>query len=82
MIINHFFYFSSSFAAQFSFVGTRDIKSENWKQQIARNGKLNIYSKNDFNLLVMNATQLNFLNWQNVCDTLLKFVVCSSAHVN
>ena len=58
MIINHiFFYFSSSFAEQF-----RNIKRRNWERQIARNGKLNIYFKNNLNLLVMNVTQLNFLN--------------------
>ena len=62
MIINHFFYFSSSFTARFSLFEVRDIKSENWEQQIARNGKLNIYFKNNFNLLVTNVTQLNFLN--------------------
>ena len=62
MIINHFFYFSSSFAAQFSLFDIRDIKRRNWERQIARNGKLNIYFKNNFNLLVMNVTQLNFLN--------------------
>ena len=57
MIINQFFfYFSSSFAAQFSF------KKGNWERQIARDDKLNIYFKNNFNLLVMNVTQLNFLN--------------------
>ena len=43
-----------------------DIKSGNWKRQIARNGKLNIYFKNNFKLLVINVTQLNFLYWQNV----------------
>ena len=64
---NHFFfYFSSSFAAQFSLFDIRDIKRRNWERQIARNGKLSIYFKNNFNLLVMNITQLNFLNWQNV----------------
>ena len=62
MIINHFFYFSSSFAAQFSLFDIRDIKRGNWEQQIARDGKLNIYFKNNFILLVMNVTQLNFLN--------------------
>ena len=30
--------------------------------QIARDGKLNINFKNNFNVLVMNVTQLNFLN--------------------
>ena len=66
MIINHFFYFSSSFAAQFSLFDIRDIKRGNWERQIARNGKLNIYFKNNSNLLVMNVTQLNFLKRQNV----------------
>ena len=62
MIINHFFYFSSSFAAQFSLFDIRDIKRGNCEQQIARDGKLNIYFKDNFNLLVMNVAQLNFLN--------------------
>ena len=61
MIINLFFNFSSSFAAQFSLFDIRNIKRGNWEQQIARDGKLNIYFKNNFNLLVMNVTQLNFL---------------------
>ena len=64
MIINHFFYFSSSFTAQFLLFDIRDIKRENWEQQIARDCKLNIYFKNNFILLVM--ITLNFLNWQNV----------------
>ena len=63
MIINHFFfYFSSSFTAQFLLFDIRDIKTGNREQQIARDGKLNIYFKNNFILLVMNVTQLNFLN--------------------
>ena len=67
MIINlFFFYFSSSFSAQFSIFDIRDIKRGNWERQIAKDGKLNIYFKNNFNLLVMNVTQLNFLNWQNM----------------
>ena len=45
---------------------TRDIKMGNWERQIARNGKLNRYFKNSFNLLVMNVSQLNFLYRQNV----------------
>ena len=60
MIINLFLYFSSSFAAQFWLFDIRDIKRENWKQQIARNGKLNIYLKNNFNLLVMNVPSKHF----------------------
>ena len=77
MIINHFFYFSSSFAAQLWLFDIRDIKRGNWERQIARNGKLNIYFKNNSNLLVMNVTQLNFLNWQKMCiyDTLLKLII-------
>ena len=64
MTINHFFfYFSTSLAAQFSLFDIRDFKRGNWERQIARNGKLNIYFKNNFNLLVINVTQLN---WQNV----------------
>ena len=61
MIINLFFYFSSSFAVQLWLFDIRDIKTRNWERQIARNGKLNIYFKNNFNLLVMNVTQLDFL---------------------
>ena len=57
-----FFYFSSPFAAQFSLFDIRDIKRRNWERQIPRNDKSNIYFKNNFNLLVMNETQLNFLN--------------------
>ena len=56
-----YIYFSSSFAARFSLFNIRDIKRGNWEQQIARDGKLNIYFKNNFILLVMNVTQLNFL---------------------
>ena len=62
MIINHFFYFSSSFAAQFSPFDIRDIKSGNCEQQIARDGKLNIYFKDNCNLSIINVAQLNFLN--------------------
>ena len=62
MLINHFFYFSGLFAAQFLLFDIRDIKRGNWEQRIARDGKLNIYFKNNLNLLVMNVTQLNFLN--------------------
>ena len=43
-------------------VDVRDIKRGNLEQQRARDGKLNIYFKNNFILLVMNVTQLNFLN--------------------
>ena len=56
------FYFSSSFSVQFLLFDIRDIKRGNWKHQIARNGKLNIYFKNNSNFLVMKVTQLNFLN--------------------
>ena len=63
MVINlFFFYFSSSSAAQVWLFDIRDIKKGNWERQIARDGKLNIYFKNNFNLLVMNVTRLNFLN--------------------
>ena len=62
MLINHLFCFSSLFAAQFFLFDIKDIKRGNWERQIAKDGKLNIYFKNDFNLLVMNITQLNFLN--------------------
>ena len=56
MIINLFF-FSSLFTAQ---LWLFDQKG-NWEQQITRTGKLNIYFRNNFNLLVMNVTQLSFL---------------------
>ena len=62
IIINHFFYFSGSFAVQFLLFDIRDIKRGNGEWQKARDGKLNIYFKNNFNLLVMNITQLSFLN--------------------
>ena len=62
IIINRFFYFSSSFTAQFLLFDIRDIKRGGWEGQIARDGKSNIYFKNNLNLLVMNVTQLNFLN--------------------
>ena len=55
-----------SFTAQFMLFDIRDIKRGKWERQIARNGKLNIYFKDNFDLLVMNVTQLNFLDWQNV----------------
>ena len=54
MIINHFFYLSNSFAAEVSLFDITDIKSGNWEQQIVRNCKLNIYFKNNFNVLVIN----------------------------
>ena len=66
MIINHFFYFSSSFAVQLWLFDIRAIKRGNWEGHVARNGKLNIYFKNNFNLLAMNLTQLNLLYWQHV----------------
>ena len=62
MIINHPFNFSSSLTVQFLLFDTRDIKRGNWEQQIARHGKLKIHFKNNLNLLVMNITQLHFLN--------------------
>ena len=58
IIINHFIYFSGLFPEQFSLFDIKDIKSENWELQIARNGKLNIDFKNNFNHLVINVTQL------------------------
>ena len=66
MTVNHFFYLSSSFVAQFWLFDIRDFKRGNWEPQIARNGNLNILLKKEFNLLVMNVTQLNFLCRQNV----------------
>ena len=62
MIINYFFYFSDSFAAQFSHFNIPDIKEGNWERQIAWYGKLSIYFKSNLNCLVMNVTQFNFLN--------------------
>ena len=63
MIINlffFFFYFSGSFGTQFSLFNIRDIKRGNGERQIARDGKLNTYFKNNFNLVVMNVTQLRY----------------------
>ena len=60
--INPFFYSSSPFAAPFPLFGIKDIKRGNWEQQIARDGKLNIYFKKNFSLLVMKVTRLKFLN--------------------
>ena len=62
MIIDQVFYFSSSFAVQFSLFDISDMKRGNWEREIDRNGKLNTYFENNFNLLVMNVIQLNFLN--------------------
>ena len=59
-------FWKGSFTAQFILFDIRDIKRGKWERQIAGNGKLNIYLKNHFDLLVMNVTQLNFLDWQNV----------------
>ena len=84
MIIN-FFYFSSSFVAQFSLFDIRDIKRRNWDRQIARNGKLNIYLKNNFNFLVINVTQIFLTDKTCMYDTLLKLnirEVCCFAHIN
>ena len=61
MTINHFFIFKLNRSA-ISLFDIRDIKRGNWERQIVRNGKLNIYLKNNFNLLVMNVTQLDFIN--------------------
>ena len=47
-----------------------------WERQIPRDCKLNIYFKNNFNLLVMNVTQLNFLiDKMCIYDTLLKLII-------
>ena len=44
---------------------TRNIKRGNWEQQIAIGiANYNIYFKNNFNLLAMNVTQINFFYWQ------------------
>ena len=76
MIINHFFYFSSSFAAKFLLFDIRDIKRGNWDRKIARDGKLKIYFKNNFNLLVMNVAQFNILtDKMYIYDTLLKLII-------
>ena len=62
MIISHFFFISQAHSQRnYDFFDIRDIKRGNWEQQIATNGKLNIYFKNNFNVLVMNVTQLSFL---------------------
>ena len=60
--INRFFYFSSSFTAQLLLFDISDFKRGGWERQIGRDGELNIYFKNNFNLLAMNVTQLNILN--------------------
>ena len=75
--INHFFYFWSWFTAQFLLFDIKDIKRGNWERQIARDGKLNIYLKNNFNLLVMKVTQLNFLKFTClIC--LVSVLICIS----
>ena len=60
MIINLYFLLLKVILSAIIF-DIRDIKWGNWEQQIDRNGKLNIYLENNFNLLVMNVTQLNVL---------------------
>ena len=76
MTINHFF-FNSSFCSQDFFISqarvqrnfhflyqddARNIERGNWVRQIARNGKkYNIHFKSNFNRLVRNVTQINFL---------------------
>ena len=62
MIINHFFISQAHLQHNFSLIVIRDIKKGNGEQQIASDSKLNIYFKNNFILLVMSVTQLNFLN--------------------
>ena len=62
IIINRFFYFSSSFTAQFLLFDISDFKRGGWERQIGRDGELNIYFKNNFDLLAINVTQLNILN--------------------
>ena len=57
IIINLFFLISQGHSQRsFCFLISGIPKGENG------NGKLNIYFKNNFSLLVMNVTQLNFLN--------------------
>ena len=70
------FNFSRSFATQFGLFDIRDIKRRNWERQIARKGKLNIYLKNNFNLLVMNVT-IKFDKTDKIFkyDTLLKLII-------
>ena len=43
----------------------RNIKRGSWVQQIARNGKLQHF-KNNFDSLVLNIKQVNFLYWQSL----------------
>ena len=76
MIINHFFLFlklirSAIFAFWYQGYWERQLargnwERGNWERQLARDGKLNICFKNNLNLSVMNVTQLNFFDWQNV----------------
>ena len=76
MIINNFLLFLKLIHSAIFNFDIKDIKRGNWERQIARDGKLNIYFKNNFNLLVMNVTQLNFLT-DKMCiyDTLLKLII-------
>ena len=62
IIINHFFISEAHSQRNFHFFIIGISKGETGNRKIARDGKLNIYFKNNFNLLVMNVTQLNFLN--------------------
>ena len=65
IIINFFLFLKLICSVIFAFWYQGYQKKKLWRQ-IARNGKLNTYFKNNFNVLVMNVTQLHFLNRQNV----------------
>ena len=62
MISNQFFLFLKLIRSAIFAFDSRDIKRGNWEQHLPRDGKLNIYFKDNLNLLVMNVTKLIFFN--------------------
>ena len=91
MIIDDFFCFASSFAAQFLFFDIR-MTQKILKGEVGNGKQLgmvnyNIYFKYNFNRLVMNLTQTNFFaDKMCIYDAYLKLIikeVCirSSAHI-
>ena len=90
MIINHFFCFASSFAAQFLLFDIR-MTQEISKGEVGNGKQLgmanyNIYFKNNFNRLVMNIT-IFLTDKMCIYDAYLKliitevFAVRRSAHI-
>ena len=67
MIINQFALFLNLICS--AILAFWYIRREDWQRQIARNDKLNIDFKNNFNLVVMSVIQFNFLYLENVYDT-------------